>query len=113
MATETHSDTDVDRLSCLESGVEDLTDSAVQLLTPSPSSHSSGSLSPEPTEVLDNASAAKKKKKKKAKKKAKETKPRPEPAPLPALCISRNKHWRYISSYHVRAEASLVLYNAC
>lgn len=27
-----------------------------------------------------------------------ESKPRP-----PVLCISRNKHWKYISSYHVRA----------
>lgn len=49
----------------------------------------------------------KKKKKKKSKK--------PKPAPLvtgltneptqepkqPVLCISRNKHWKYISSYHV------------
>lgn len=50
----------------------------------------------------------KKKKKKKSKKsakakeaasqaKAQETENRP-----PVLCISRNKHWRYISSYHVR-----------
>lgn len=49
----------------------------------------------------------KKKKKKKPKKKAKasakgkEQEPsEPERKP-PVLCISRNKHWRYISSYHV------------
>ncbi|KAI4527944.1 hypothetical protein K525DRAFT_164544, partial [Schizophyllum commune Loenen D] len=38
-----------------------------------------------------------KKKKKKAKKKSKPAPP--EPAPT-VLCISRNKHWKYISSYH-------------
>jgi hypothetical protein len=27
--------------------------------------------------------------------------PKPDTRP-PALCISRNKHWCYISSYHVR-----------
>jgi hypothetical protein len=53
----------------------------------------------------------KKKKKKKSKKsgKAKElasqtvaqAEPESESRP-PVLCISRNKHWRYISSYHVR-----------
>ena len=53
----------------------------------------------------------KKKKKKKSKKsgKAKEAasqaivqdEPQSESRP-PVLCISRNKHWRYISSYHVR-----------
>jgi len=59
-------------------------------------------------ELQDNFPAAtqKKKKKKKTKKsskakdaaaaKAKEDEDRP-----PVLCISRNKHWRYISSYHV------------
>jgi len=55
--------------------------------------------------------AQKKKKKKKSKKsaKAKEAASRAkaqdeldlEGRP-PVLCISRNKHWRYISSYHVR-----------
>jgi hypothetical protein len=59
-------------------------------------------------------SSQKKKKKKKPKKspKAKEAAaalkakaqdvPEPDTRP-PALCISRNKHWRYISSYHVCA----------
>jgi hypothetical protein len=47
----------------------------------------------------------KKKKKKKSKKagKSKDREAKPadaEPRP-PLLCISRNKHWRYISSYHV------------
>jgi len=54
------------------------------------------------------ATATKKKKKKKSRK------PKPSPPVVPAtsvgamvdvkqsvLCISRNKHWRYISSYHV------------
>jgi hypothetical protein len=52
----------------------------------------------------------KKKKKKKSKKsgKAKEVasqavaQDEPESERPPVLCISRNKHWRYISSYHVR-----------
>jgi hypothetical protein len=51
----------------------------------------------------------KKKKKKKSKKsgKAKEVTSQaiaqePEAERPPVLCISRNKHWRYISSYHVR-----------
>lgn len=77
-----------------------------------PSSRSSRESSPSPTVEADIAEeqsgAAKKKKKKKAKKPAKakespsggkhteEAEERP-----PVLCISRNKHWRYISSYHV------------
>ncbi|KAI0066649.1 hypothetical protein BV25DRAFT_1796323 [Artomyces pyxidatus] len=57
------------------------------------------------TPVDDGHSVLKKKKKKKAKKAGKkepvalkspvDDEPRP-----PVLCISRNKHWRYISSYH-------------
>jgi hypothetical protein len=58
-------------------------------------------------------SSQKKKRKKKPKKSAKAKEaaalkakaqdvPGPDTRP-PALCISRNKHWRYISSYHVRA----------
>jgi hypothetical protein len=81
--------------------------SVAQLLTP-PSTHPS---SPEPVEQdeaveenLEDAPAKKKKKKKKAKKKAKAAAgaPAPEDTGPPPLCISRNKHWRYISSYHVR-----------
>lgn len=61
----------------------------------------------------DVTSAQKKKKKKKPKKsaatkakeaaakKAAEAEGRP-----PILCISRNKHWKYISSYHVRIQMS-------
>lgn len=76
-----------------------------------PSSHSSRSTSPSPiaetSAGADHACAAKKKKKKKAKKsaKAKDASQKDkdtdgaEERP-PVLCISRNKHWRYISSYH-------------
>jgi hypothetical protein len=91
---------------------------ASHLFTPSSPSHSSGEPSTEleSSQVLeatnDPSSSLKKKKKRKPKKSAKakeaaaatakekleqeesETKP-------PVLCISRNKHWRYISSYHV------------
>lgn len=82
---------------------------AYQTVTPSPS-HSSRSTSPIPPENLDEvaASTQKKKKKKKPKKSAKvkdnaaESKPDTnEQDRGPVLCISRNKHWRYISSYHV------------
>lgn len=78
-----------------------------------PSSHSSRTSSPSPIAETaptgDQTGAAKKKKKKKAKKAAKEKEASPkqkegegaEERP-PILCISRNKHWRYISSYHVR-----------
>ena len=78
-----------------------------------PSSHSSRMSSPLPiaevTPAEEQNEPAKKKKKKKTKKpaRAKELPPRqkdnegPEDRP-PVLCISRNKHWRYISSYHVR-----------
>lgn len=61
------------------------------------------------TTLTEQPTAPKKKKKKRSKKTAKskasnatkaleeEEGDRP-----PVLCISRNKHWRYISSYHVR-----------
>jgi len=62
-----------------------------------------------------NSSTQKKKKKKKPKKspKAKDATAKAtakddgdkEGRP-PVLCISRNKHWRYISSYHVRADSA-------
>ena len=81
-----------------------------QVLTPSPS-HSSGETSPVPDATEEERqvpTTTQKKKKKKSKKspKAKEaatTGPKTD-SPLdrpPVLCISRNKHWRYISSYHV------------
>ncbi len=75
------------------------------LLTPT--SIMSGSSSPTLDEVPDTPmSAQNKKKKKKSKKSAKAksgaaAKLVDEDRP-PVLCISRNKHWRYISSYHVR-----------
>jgi hypothetical protein len=60
--------------------------------------------------VEDTTTTTKKKKKKKPKKSTKSkgepsvkplTEDEDEPSPL-VLRISRNKHWRYISSYHVR-----------
>ena len=58
--------------------------------------------------AVPGSGAQKKKKKKKPKKKAKEDTERErsqpqlqEPEKPAVLCISRNKHWRYISSYHV------------
>ncbi|KZT73437.1 hypothetical protein DAEQUDRAFT_703895 [Daedalea quercina L-15889] len=74
---------------------------------PTPISNSSGSVSPEPVlEDPHSQQQQKKKKKKKSKKsKAKETngavkaRAADDERP-PVLCISRNKHWRYISSYH-------------
>lgn len=54
----------------------------------------------------DTVASQKKKKKKKARKpsKPKEKQAVDDEQELrpPVLCISRNKHWRYISSYHVR-----------
>ena len=78
---------------------------------PTPVSNSSGSLSPEPG-LEDPISQQQQKKKKKKKTK----KPKAKGAPTanarttdderpPVLCISRNKHWRYISSYHVRVSS--------
>lgn len=96
-------------------GVDELDILKTAVLPPTPpSSHSSRSTSPSPT--LDTTGAgeqtasSKKKKKKKAKKptKAKDTIPQTKGAEdveeRPVLCISRNKHWRYISSYHVRLD---------
>ena len=86
---------------------------ASQIMTPSPS-HSEGETSPIPDDNEGqpvNTISQKKKKKRKPKKsvKAKEaaalaakTKDDVDSNRPPVLCISRNKHWRYISSYHVR-----------
>ena len=83
-----------------------------QPLTPSPS-HSEGETSPIPNgnDEPMSPTSQKRKKKKKPKKsvKAKEAaalaaKTKADDLDLnkpPVLCISRNKHWRYISSYHV------------
>lgn len=81
-------------------------------LTPSPS-HSSASICSIPFESLEGIVPVAKKKKKKRAKKAAKTKAIAELAKVkdaelvrrdgrpPVLCISRNKHWKYISSYHV------------
>lgn len=88
----------------------------VQTLTPPPS----------PPLVEDDAtttetppltSAPAKKKKKKKSKKSNKAKDAPAPPPTPAptieenqpppLYISRNKHWKYISSFHVRTPLCL------
>ena len=86
----------------------------VQILTPPPSPPLAED-DPTTTVTPSTAStAAKKKKKKKSKKsnKAKDatTSPAPPSTPAPTieeiqpppLYISRNKHWKYISSFHVR-----------
>ena len=87
----------------------------VQTLTPPPSpplaeDGVTTTATPPPT------SAAAKKKKKKKSKKSNKTKEGPTPSPTPAptveenqpppLYISRNKHWKYISSFHVRTLVS-------
>ncbi|KAL6307771.1 hypothetical protein BKA93DRAFT_726855 [Sparassis latifolia] len=84
-------------------------------MAPTPSIHSSRSVSPvglaEEAVPNDPLNVQKKKKKKKTKKSAKpKDYANATPAPAvagetdedhpPVLCISRNKHWRYISSYH-------------
>ena len=110
---------------CIDQGY---TDSANDMLPTPPSTLSSRSTSPSSpvpeltTECTDTPEAptqSKKKKKKKSKKVAKakdqsvagNTKgangPGCDEDRPPVLCISRNKHWRYISSYHVRFTSSL------
>ncbi|EMD32583.1 hypothetical protein CERSUDRAFT_118622 [Gelatoporia subvermispora B] len=88
---------------------EEVDTPVVALPTP-PSTHTSRSTSPvtnlEESLPEGTQTAQKKKKKKKSKKpaKAQDTAPAPrveaEECKPPVLCISRNKHWRYISSYH-------------
>jgi hypothetical protein len=91
--------------------VEDIDSTVLPSVADQPA-HSSGpsspTLPPQADEALDT-SAVKKKKKKRQKKsaKAKEAaskaaEPSEQEPRQPVLCISRNKHWRYISSYHVR-----------
>ncbi len=98
-------------------------DHGADMLPTPPSTHTSRSTSPTsplPDSTIDGADIpeaagqAKKKKKKKTKKsaKAKDQSAAGKGTPAdgrdeehdrpPVLCISRNKHWRYISSYHVR-----------
>lgn len=85
-------------------------DATSQILTPSPSpSSEEKSLIPEDSDQITVPTGQKKKKKKKTKSaKAKDAaiaaakaKEELEASRPPVLCISRNKHWRYISSYHV------------
>ena len=92
---------------------EHLDNGVFQILTPSPS-HSEGETSPIPNGNAEPMSptSQKKKKKKRSKKSVKEKEAAALAAKVtaddmdsnrpPVLCISRNKHWRYISSYHVR-----------
>ncbi|KAI0354755.1 hypothetical protein OH77DRAFT_1425873 [Trametes cingulata] len=98
---------------CTERSSDSDDASAAGMLPTPPSTHSSRSSSPGPTldgaDLPETPAQSKKKKKKKAKKSSKpkdgtaggktaggaDERDRP-----PVLCISRNKHWRYISSYH-------------
>jgi hypothetical protein len=75
--------------------------STVLHLTPQSSRQNSPILDEEVGEPIEPSCQKKKKKKKKKQSKVKETPALEEPRP-PVLCISRNKHWKYISSYHVR-----------
>ena len=91
------------------SDIDDVPLNASDLLTPI--SMKSGYTSPMTEELPTPEPAAvaqKKKKKKKPKKsaKSKDATDKPKFSEVtegrpPVLCISRNKHWRYISSYHV------------
>ncbi|GLB43647.1 hypothetical protein LshimejAT787_1401590 [Lyophyllum shimeji] len=89
----------------------ELDDLSISVTDTPPSTTHSGGTSPTQELAEDAASIAQKKKKKKKNKKsakAKEAaaataaKPKAQDSdgPPPVLCISRNKHWRYISSYH-------------
>jgi hypothetical protein len=91
-----------------DSDVDDLHSNSAETMTPNTDIESSPTLvEKEFKEGADAQQAQKKKKKKKPKKsaKAKAAKAASESAQARpnVLCISRNKHWRYISSYHVRA----------
>lgn len=80
------------------------------LLTSSPTASST---EPSPTRESSPTDQKKRKKKKKANKASHDSssalpgKPTPDAERPSVLCISRNKHWKYISSYHV---SSLVFY---
>ncbi|KAH7915739.1 hypothetical protein BJ138DRAFT_1141179 [Hygrophoropsis aurantiaca] len=80
----------------------------IQVMTPSPT-NTSREMSPTtedpPADCTSQMTQKKKKKKKPKKSKSKDSadaaaKAVPESERPPVLCISRNKHWRYISSYH-------------
>ena len=68
---------------------------------------------PQDPAVLDTQPSAKKKKKKPKKKKAKTPNLEDDLSELlthmPTLRIARNKHWRYVSSYHVCYIGELVV----
>jgi hypothetical protein len=114
MATPTYADAAVpvhELEAQMAQNIEDIDASVPHSVADQPA-HSSGpsspTLLPQADEPLD-ASAQKKKKKKKPKKSAKSKEaanksaaPSEQEPRHPVLCISRNKHWRYISSYHVR-----------
>ena len=85
----------------------------IQVLTPPPSPPLAEDDAATAATTPSTSASAKKKKKKKSKKssKAKDpvaSPPPPTPTPTaeenqpPPLYISRNKHWKYISSFHVR-----------
>jgi hypothetical protein len=85
---------------------------AEQAPSTNPSVTSPTHMSPPPDAAVppgeDTAIITSKKKKKKKPKKSAKSKSEPNSKPLteddepgPLLRISRNKHWRYISSYHV------------
>ena len=93
------------------SEIDDLT--TTQSVTPSQSGEVSPLIEddePLPPELVASGTQKKKKKKKSKKNvKAKEAVAKAKAQEVPdadgkpsVLCISRNKHWRYISSYHVR-----------
>jgi len=75
------------------------------------------STEPSPTRQSNPADQKKRKKKKKANKaRSNDSSSAPAGKPIPAyaerpsvLCISRNKHWKYISSYHVSPLVSYVV----
>ena len=78
--------------------------------------------STEPSPTCESNPATSHKPKRKKKKKATKTpssdaspalprRPGPDADRPPVLCISRNKHWKYISSYHVRPLLSHFLFH--
>lgn len=92
--------------------MDDLSISATDLLTPTTRSGDTTTHELDGEDTILTGQKKKKKKKPKKSAKAKEAaaaaaKAKAQDQPdtdgrPPVLCISRNKHWRYISSYHVR-----------
>jgi len=91
----------------------ELDDLSVRITSTGSSTTHSGETSPTQELEEDAALTTQKKKKKKKPKKSVKTKEAAAATATklnaqdadgrpPVLCISRNKHWRYISSYHVR-----------